>query len=245
MTTMEAAKRGTFTQEMKSVAEKEGIDKDRLLRGIASGRIVILKNANHEIEPEAVGEGTKVKVNANIGMSPDVAYEEREIEKARTAMRFGTDTIMDLSIGGGTWNLLKKLLKLEIPVGTVPVYQAALDSVKRHGSVLDMEEDLIFSVIERQAKAGVDFMTVHSGITKKTLETVDGSDRVTGIVSRGGALLARWMRHTDKENPLYKDFDYLLELVKEYEVVLSLGDALRPGCIADATDRPQIEELIL
>jgi phosphomethylpyrimidine synthase len=245
MTPEKDAKKDISHQEVKKIAEKERIEPEKLSKGISSGQIVILKNVNRNIDPVVVGEGTNVKVNANIGMSPEIADENKEMEKAKTAIKFGADAIMDLSVGGDTWNLLKRLLKLEIPLGTVPIYQGALDSVKRHGSVLDMEEDTVFDVIERQAKEGVDFMTVHSGITKRTLEIVDSSHRVTGVVSRGGSLLARWMRHTGKENPLYKDFDYLLELVKEYGVVLSLGDALRPGCIADATDRPQVEELII
>lgn len=245
MTFIGMAKKGVLAEKLFSVREKEGIDKGKLARGIASGRIVAVKNAVHDIDPVLVGEGTRVKVNANIGMSPDVADEDREIEKATIAAKAGADAIMDLSIGGDTWSLLKKLLKMNIPLGTVPVYQAALESVKKHGSVLDMDSDQLWSAIEGQAKAGVDFMTVHSGITLKTLEAVDSSNRVTGIVSRGGSLIAKWMRHTGLENPLYADFDYLLELVKEYEVVLSLGDALRPGCIADATDKPQLEELII
>jgi phosphomethylpyrimidine synthase len=151
---------------------------------------------------------------------------------------------MDLSIGGDPWHLLGKLLKLNIPLGTVPIYQAAMESMNKHGTILDMEEDSIYNVIEKQAKMGVEFMTVHSGLTSKALQLVDRSERVSGIVSRGGSLLAKWMRHRHAENPLYKDFDYLLELVKDFNVVLSLGDALRPGSIADSTDAPQIEELI-
>ena len=226
-------------------AEKEGINPDILARKIASGRVVALKNTIHEIDPVLVGEGTRVKVNANIGMSPDLASMEGEIAKAETAVNAGADAIMDLSIGGDTRKLLNKLLKMNIPLGTVPVYQAALESVRRHGTILDMTPDLLWNAIEKQAKAGVDFMTVHSGVNQKTLEAVDNSNRVTGIVSRGGSLIAKWMRHSGFENPLYADFDYLIELVREYDVVLSLGDALRPGCIADATDKPQIEELLV
>jgi phosphomethylpyrimidine synthase len=243
MTHMTDAKKGVFTPELRIAAD--GVEEDKLIKGVASGRIVILGNAHHEIEPLAVGEGTRVKVNANIGMSPDVANEDGEVEKAKTAIKFGADAVMDLSIGGDTWSLLKRLLRLKIPLGTVPIYQAAIDSVKRHGTILDMEEDKIFSVIDEQARAGVDFMTVHSGITRETLKTVDRSSRITGIVSRGGSLLAKWMRQTGRENPLFKDFDYLLELVREHGVVLSLGDALRPGCISDSTDKPQIEELLI
>ncbi len=231
--------------ELDGISKKEGIDPEKLARQIECGRIVILNNSNRNIEPLAVGEGTRVKVNANIGMSPDVADEGLEIEKARTAVRFGADSIMDLSIGGDTWQLLKRILKLNVPVGTVPIYQAALDSSRKSGSILDMDEDQIFQTIERHARAGVDFMTIHSGITKRTLEVVDSSKRVMGIVSRGGALLAKWMRNSEKENPLYKEFDYLIELIKDYNVALSLGDALRPGCIADSTDQVQIEELLI
>ncbi len=210
--------------ELDGISKKEGIGREKLARQIECGRIVILNNSNRNIEPLAVGEGTRVKVNANIGMSPDVADEGLEIEKARTAVRFGADSIMDLSIGGDTWQLLKRILKLNVPVGTVPIYQAALDSSRKSGSILDMDEDQIFQTIERHARAGVDFMTIHSGITKRTLEVVDSSKRVMGIVSRGGALLAKWMRNSEKENPLYKEFDYLIELIKDYNVALSLGE---------------------
>jgi phosphomethylpyrimidine synthase len=188
------AKSGSLPGGLIARARSEGIDHENLARGLASGRIVALKNAVHGIDPVIVGEGARVKVNANIGMSPDVADEDREVEKAKTAIKAGADAVMDLSIGGDTWGLLKRLLRMEVPLGTVPVYQAALESVKKHGSVLDLDSDQLWSVIERQTKAGVDFMTVHSGITRKTLEAVDSSNRVTGIVSRGGSLLAKWMQ---------------------------------------------------
>jgi len=242
---MEPAWKKGFTDEIWEVSRGEGVAAEKLLRGMAKGRIVMLRNSDHEIQPVAVGEGVRVKVNANIGMSPDIADEKSEMEKARVAVRYGADTLMDLSIAGDSLRLLKRLLKLRVPIGTVPIYQAALDSVRRHGTALDMDADAPLQVIERHVKAGVDFMTVHAGITMETLEVADKVERVTGIVSRGGSLLARWMRSTGMENPLYSEFDYILELVREREVVLSLGDALRPGCIADASDRAQMEELIL
>ncbi len=234
-----------MAEKQEHISRTEGIEQEELMRRTAAGRIVILKNANHNITPVAVGEGTRVKINANIGMSPDIADPAGELEKAETARKYGADTLMDLSIGGDTWDLLKKILQIDIPLGTVPVYQAAMDSAKKHGSSINMDEDQLFKVIERQARMGVDFMTVHSGVTRKTVETADRSNRVTGIVSRGGALLARWIRETGKENPLYHNFDYLLEIASEYDIVLSLGDAMRPGSIADSTDQVQIEELIL
>lgn len=226
-------------------AEREGLSKEKLLRGLSNGRIIALKNAGHDIEPLLIGEGTRVKVNANIGMSPDLADPELEMEKARTAIKYGAHAIMDLSIGGDTRSLLKGMADLNVPLGTVPLYEAALEASQKKGSMLDMDEDLLFNVIEEQARLGVDFMTVHTGVTRKTLETLEKAGRVTGIVSRGGSLLARWMKKTGLENPLYENFDHLLDIVRRHDVVLSLGDGLRPGSIADATDRPQIEELLL
>jgi len=241
-------------KEIKKLARYEGISREALLRGIKAGRIVLLKNPMHEealggeFSPAAVGEGTKVKVNANIGTSPDILDIELEKEKARVAIEAGADTLMDLSTGGKVEEIhraRREILKFPVPVGSVPIYQAAVEACTKRKGIFDMTEDMMLDTIEKHAKDGIDFMTVHVGMTRETLGVVDRSKRIIKIVSRGGSLIARWMRATGKENPLYKEFDYLLEISKKYNSALSLGDALRPGAINDATDKAQLSELRL
>jgi len=241
-------------KEIKKLARYEGISREALRRGIKAGRIVLLKNPGHEealggeFSPAAVGEGTKVKVNANIGTSPDILDIELEKEKARVAIEAGADTLMDLSTGGKVEEIhraRREILKFPVPVGSVPIYQAAVEACTKRKGILDMTEDMMLDTIEKHAKDGIDFMTVHVGMTRETLGVVDRSKRIIKIVSRGGSLIARWMRATGKENPLYKEFDYLLEISKKYNSALSLGDALRPGAINDATDKAQLSELRL
>jgi phosphomethylpyrimidine synthase len=246
MTQMALARKGEITEEMKAVSEREEISVEKIQRGIASGRIVIPRNMVREgISPVGIGPGLRVKVNANIGTSPDRASLKEEMEKAMVAVECGADTLMDLSTGGDLDKIRRKILKIPVPLGTVPIYQAGIEAVKKHGAIVDMTEDEIFGVIEKHAKDGVDFMTLHAGITEESLQTLLHQGRLTGIVSRGGSFLAAWMVHNKKENPLYEDFNYLLEIAKEYDVTLSLGDALRPGSIKDASDRPQFHELII
>lgn len=243
---MKSARGGEITEEMQRVADAEKIDVEKIRKGIASGRIVIPKNTKREeIAPVGIGEGLRVKVNANIGTSLDFASIGDEVEKAKVAVKYGADTIMDLSTGGDLGKIRREIMKVPVPLGTVPIYEAGTKAIKQRGSIVEMREDDLFNVIEEQAKEGVDFMTLHVGLTTESLEVVLKEGRTTGIVSRGGSFLAAWMIHNKKENPLYSDFDYILEIAKEYDITLSLGDALRPGCIEDATDNAQIKELLI
>jgi phosphomethylpyrimidine synthase len=192
-----------------------------------------------------IGEGLTVKVNVNIGTSRDMTSLEDELEKARIALKYGADTIMDLSTGGDIDEIRRSMLKeVDVPLGTVPIYQTGLKAARR-SAVVDMDEDDLFNGIEMHAKDGVDFMTVHCGITRESVEWLKRSRRVTDVVSRGGSFLTAWIIHNERENPLYENYDYLLELAQEYDFTISLGDGLRPGSIHDATDGPQIQELII
>lgn len=244
-TQLENAKRHKITEEVKKIASDEGLTPEYVMRGVAQGRIVVTKNLRREITPLGIGEGLRIKVNANIGTSKDFCDIEKELEKARVAQEAGTDTLMDLSTGGDIDAIRRRILKeTKVPLGTVPIYQAAIEAQEKHGTIVDMTEDDIFNVIERNAKDGVDFITVHCGINKESTERVFKQNRLMGIVSRGGTFLTARILHTGEENPLYENYDYLLEIAKEYDIALSLGDGLRPGCIHDATDIPQIQELL-
>ncbi len=243
---MAVRKRVTLPLEMKGIAKDEGIEPEKLHRLIRSGRAVIPSNPRHKnLKPCAIGENLRVKINANIGTSRDYIDLREELEKVRVAIQFGADAIMDLSTGGDIRSIRRKIMgKSTVPVGTVPIYQAVCKTSKRGGPV-NMKDDDLFKTIEEHAKDGVDFMTVHCGVTQQTAASLLKHKRVTGVVSRGGALLVAWMHKNGRENPLYKDYDYLLELAKEHEFTLSLGDGLRPGSIADATDVPQLHELMV
>ncbi|NYT12834.1 MAG: phosphomethylpyrimidine synthase ThiC [Methanomassiliicoccales archaeon] len=244
MTLMKEARWGV-TERIRRAAEAEGLDPEYLRRQVASGRVVIPGNPIHSPRPVGIGEGMLVKVNVNIGTSRDVPSLDNEIDKARVALRYGTDTLMDLSTGGDIDAIRRAILKeVDVPLGTVPIYQTGLKAARR-SAVVDMDEDDMFNGIELHAKDGVDFMTVHCGITKESVEWLKRSKRITDVVSRGGAFLTAWIIHNERENPLYENFDYLLEMAQEYDFTLSLGDGLRPGCIQDATDGPQIQELII
>jgi phosphomethylpyrimidine synthase len=244
MTQMETARRGETTPEMEEVSRREGISLETLRRRIARGRVVLPRNVERgEVIPTGIGRGLRVKVNANIGTSVDFPDPEVEVEKARGAMAYGADTLMDLSTGGPIDEIRSRILEIPLPLGTVPIYQAWIEA-GRKGNPMDLREEDLFRVIERHARDGVDFMTLHVGMTRAALEGIRKGDRVTGIVSRGGSLLASWMFHNERENPLYENYEDLLELAREYDVTFSLGDALRPGCIEDATDRFQLRELV-
>ncbi|RLF64899.1 MAG: phosphomethylpyrimidine synthase [Thermoplasmata archaeon] len=245
MSQIDLARRGVASEEMKFVAKKEGVDEEKLIRYVAKGYTVILKNAVHDwVEPVAVGSGVRVKVNANIGTSRDIVNVEEEIEKAKIAVKYGADTIMDLSTGGDLDVIRRRIMKaVSVPIGTVPIYQAAEEALSKGRAIVEMTEDDIWRTIEKHFKDGVDFVTVHVGVTKEVVEKMKRCKRIVGMVSRGGTFLAAWILHWEKENPLYKDFDYLLEIAKEYDVVLSLGDGLRPGGLPDAGDELQISEL--
>lgn len=245
MTRIELAKRGIITDEFKEVSSTEGIPVEELTRDIAEGRTVIARNNQHDIRPVGIGRGVRVKVNANIGTSRDKISIEEEMEKLRALVKYGSDAVMDLSTGGPIKEIRQALLsKSPIPVGTVPIYEAMVAASERYGHIAKMSVDDLFGVIEGHAREGVDFITVHSGLTRKAIERLRDEGRILDIVSRGGAFLLEWMIYNDRENPLYENFDRLLEIAKRYDMTLSLGDGLRPGCLYDATDRAQVEELL-
>ena len=239
------AKHGIATGEMKKVARDESKSIEHIAKALASGRIIIPRNVKREdIEVKGIGEGLRTKVNANVGTSPDYASIDDEVEKAKVAVKYGADTIMDLSVGGDIDEVRRRVIRaVRVPVGTVPIYQAGVEAAER-GSVVDMNFDDVFNAIRRQAEDGVDFVTVHCGVTRDTVKALQQSGRLMDIVSRGGAFIAAWILHNDKENPLYSEFDYLLELAREFDLTLSLGDGMRPGCLADASDRAQFQELL-
>ncbi len=246
MTQLESAIQGTITPEMQKVAEKEQISPEELRDLIARGRVVIPKNIRHDIEPIGIGERLATKVNANIGTSPDYCNLVEELKKLDTAIEAGTDTVMDLSIGGNLDIIRKKVIKESaVPVGTVPIYQVAIELLRAGKAIEDMTHDHILDVIRRQAESGVDFITIHSGVTLRALEKIERKSRIMDVVSRGGSFIIRWMRTHGEENPFYTAYDEIIDIVREYDVTFSLGDGLRPGCIHDATDSIQIDELVV
>jgi phosphomethylpyrimidine synthase len=247
MTQLELARKGIVSPQMKHVAEKEGVETDFILQGLADGKIIIPANVNHaNLIPCGIGKGLKTKVNANIGTSSDFCDLNTELSKLQAAIDFGADTVMDLSTGGDISAIRRAIMSAStVPVGTVPIYQVGIEAIENHGAIVNMTVDEIFAVIQEHAKDGVDFMTVHCGVTQASVARLKKQGRITDIVSRGGAFLIGWMLHNDQENPLYQHYDRLLDLAREYDFALSLGDGLRPGCLADATDRAQVEELII
>ncbi len=247
-TLKELAKKGQITPEMEACAKAEGVSPDYIREGIAQGTIVLCKNKKSNLaKPCAIGKGLKTKVNVNIGTSKDRVNIEEELKKLEMAIRYGADAVMDLSTGGDLDEIRRVIREnCPLPLGTVPIYQAALEAVEIHKkSMVQMTVSEIFKVIEKQAEQGVDFMTVHCGLTREGLERLKNKERVLGVVSRGGSFIIEWMVYNNKENPLYEYFDELLEIARAHDITLSLGDGLRPGCLADATDAPQIHELIL
>jgi phosphomethylpyrimidine synthase len=246
MTQLELAKEGTISPQMMVVAKNEGVEAEFIRWGIAEGTIVIPANTNHiNLVPCGIGQGLRTKVNANIGTSSDFGNTDTELEKLQVAINYGTDTVMDLSTGGDISAIRRAIITSSpVPIGTVPIYQAGIEAIARRGAIVKMTVDDLFSTIEEHARDGVDFITVHCGVTRSAVERLKQQGRVTDVVSRGGAFLIGWMIHNERENPLYQYFDRLLEIAREFDVTLSLGDGMRPGCLADATDRPQIEELL-
>ncbi len=247
MTQLAKARSGITTPEMEIVAEEEKVNVLELRDRIAEGRVVILANIKHKgLVPCGVGEGLFIKVNANIGTSSDRISLEEQLAKLEVAVKAGADAVMDLSTGGDIDLCRRKILEAsKIPIGTVPIYQAVVEMAEKRGGLIHLTVDDIFEVIEKQAADGADFITVHCGLTRTALDLLKKQGRVTDIVSRGGSFLAAWMLHHGLENPLYENYDRLLSIVKKYDVTLSLGDGLRPGCLADATDRAQIHELMI
>jgi len=247
MTQLESARNGIITPQMAGVARQEGVEAEFIRQGIADGNIVIPCNINHNgLKPCAVGKGLRTKVNANIGTSSDFGTVASEIEKLKAAIEAGADAEMDLSTSLDLVETRRSVMQnSNVPVGTVPVYQAAIQSIQKSGAIVNMTADDIFEAIEDHAKDGVDFVTVHCGVTRAAIAALKSQGRVTDVVSRGGAFMIGWMLHNNAENPLFEQYDRLLQIARKYDVTLSLGDGMRPGCIADATDRAQIEELVI
>jgi phosphomethylpyrimidine synthase len=238
-TQLHNAKLNDVTPEMEAVARDEAIPVKKLIKKIADGSVVIPANNLHKgLKPIGIGAELRTKVNANIGSSPHKADLEHELKKLEIAVKAGTDTIMDLSTGGDIDKIRQEIvLHSKIPVGTVPIYQAVVEK----GNICDLSSDDFLTAIRKHVKDGVDFITVHCGLTREAIPFL--KKRLAGVVSRGGAFLVKWMAHNKAENPLYEDFDKILDIVYDNDVTLSLGDGLRPGCLKDATDKAQILEL--
>jgi len=250
MTQLLDARRDVVTPEMEKVAAEEKTTAQAVRERVAAGRVVIPLNRRRrelglpEIKPCGIGEGLRTKVNANIGTSEDFADLEAELEKLNAAVEAGTDTVMDLSTGGDIRAIRQRILESSpVPVGTVPIYDAAVTAVREHGAVRAMTAESILAAIRGHVEQGVDFITVHCGVTRAVIRTLEQTPRVCGIVSRGGSFLANWTRVHNRENPLYEQYDELLAIAREFDVTLSLGDGLRPGAVADAMDRAQVHEL--
>jgi len=243
---MAEAQSGSVPEELRIIAKQEAVPPEKLRTRLAEGRIIVTRNLRRaeKVRIFGIGEGLSTKVNVNIGTSPTVCNLEMEKEKACIAVKYGSDTIMDLSTGGDLDKVRRELMKASepLPLGTVPTYQVWIEGAQKHGGL--PSEDLFFNVIERQLKDGVDFMTIHAGITQQLAERMVKSNRIAPTVSRGGAMLAAWMLETGRENPYYEKWDYLLEMFAKYDATISLGDALRPGAIHDAHDELQISELM-
>jgi phosphomethylpyrimidine synthase len=233
---------GVISKAVRYVAGREKIKPAKLAEKVSEGKAIILRHKDMYL---GIGEGLKTKVNANIGTSPDIMDINSEIEKLKAACKYGVDTVMDLSTGGDIDKIRDIIIKRSpVPIGTVPIYQAVIESIGEKGALSKMEPEKIFEVIERQAESGVAFTTLHCGVTLRTLERLRKNPRKSTVVSRGGAFLISWMIANGKENPLYKNFDRVIEIAKKYDLVISLGDGMRPGGLADSTDIPQIEELL-
>lgn len=247
MTQLEAAKLLKPTPEMKKVSKDENISLEILMNLISQGKVVIPKNKNRDFENVmGIGKGLRTKINANIGTSGDCPTYEKELEKLRVSIEAGSDSVMDLSTGGDLEKIRSLILEnSSVMVGAVPIYAVAAKLAEKDIPTYKMDEDELFKSIEKQCQNGIDYITVHCGVTKESVKRMDNSNRICGIVSRGGSILADWIRKNSKENPLYEYYDELLNIAYKYDVTLSLGDGFRPGSIADATDRPQIDELII
>ncbi len=243
-TQMDAAKKGMITPEIRTVAAKEALSTDRLMDLMAQGRVIIPANKHHaSLCAEGIGEGLRTKINVNLGISKDCADVDREMEKVRLALDLKTEAIMDLSCSGKTQDFRQRLVAMSSAmIGTVPVYDAVGFYDK---NLKNISVDEFFRVVETHVQDGVDFLTIHAGLTRATAEKISANERITSIVSRGGSLLYSWMQLNDAENPFYAYYDRLLDICVAHDVTLSLGDACRPGCLHDATDASQVQELIV
>jgi phosphomethylpyrimidine synthase len=247
MTQIEYARKGIVTSQMKHVSQIEDVNENDVCELLATGKIVIPANINHPVSQVCgIGKRLSIKVNANLGTSSDASSLNIELEKLYVSIKYGADTVMDLSTGGDITRMRRTILKdSTLPVGTVPIYQAMIESKQKYGPIIEATADDIFKAIEEQSQDGVDFITVHCGVTQASIKSLKTQKRVTDVVSRGGAFLLGWMIHHDKENPLYENYDRLLDIARKYDVTLSLGDGMRPGSLSDATDRPQVQELLV
>lgn len=246
MTRVEQAKAGIITDEMRAAASKEGIPVEIIREGIANGTIVLVRNKLRSIEPLILGAPSRIKINANIGTSSSRADINEEVEKMHVAVSHGADAIMDLSTSGDLEKIRNVLIKeCPVAIGTVPFYEMALRARRRGKSVLEITAEDMFTVIEDHCRAGVDFLTIHCGVNKQTVARFKEVDRLAGATSRGGTIIMEWIHVNKKENPLFEQYDRLLDLLAQYDVAISLGDGFRPGALHDATDRVQIEELIV
>ncbi len=245
MTLFEAATNGIITDDMRIVAEDENLDPQLVCSGIADGHIVIPKNKTRSFHPTGIGKGLSTKINANIGTSMDHLDIDEELLKLRAAIEAGAHSVMDLSTGGDLRHIRKVFLEnATVMTGAVPIYGVASDLATDDKNITAMTADMLFDEIEVQCSEGIDYITVHCGVTMKAVSLAGEDARVCGIVSRGGSLLAAWMHYHNMENPLLEQYDRLLKIAKKYDVTLSLGDGMRPGAIADATDAAQVEELV-
>ncbi|MGD9015668.1 MAG: phosphomethylpyrimidine synthase ThiC [Candidatus Omnitrophota bacterium] len=245
MTQIEAAKSNRYTREMKIISKVEGVGIHSLRERISQGKIVIPLNKKRKISRICgIGYGLTTKVNANLGTSPYQPTIKNELKKLAIAIEYGADTIMDLSVGGNLREIRREMIKhCPVPIGTVPIYEAAVNAQRKYGSFLKMNAEDMFEVLEQQADDGIDFFTIHAGVTQKNLSLLHRKKRITGIVSRGGSILACWMKTHNRENPFFESFDRVLDIAKQYDITLSLGDGLRPGSIFDSNDQAQEGEL--
>jgi len=246
MTQLDLAKEGIISPQMEVVAQYEGVEAEFVRQGVAGGTIVIPANTKHiNLVPRGIGQGLKTKVNANIGASSDFGNIDTELEKLRAAVDWGADAVMDLSTGGDISATRRAIVNASsVPIGTVPIYQGGIKAIETYGAIVKMTVDDLFASIEEHICDGVDFITVHCGVTQSAIARLKQQRRVVDVVSRGGAFLIGWMVYNERENPLYEYYDRLLELARKFDVTLSLGDGMRPGSLADATDRAQVEELL-
>lgn len=247
MTQLQRALKGETTLEIQTVAKNEGLDSEIIRERVASGKIVIPANSKRNSRIVGIGKGLRTKVNASIGSSTDIADIEMEVKKAQIAEKYRADTLMDLSVGGEIEAIRKAVMNaISLPVGTVPLYEAFAVAIEKYGAAVKMPEELLFEITEKQCAEGVSFMAIHCGINRRTVEMLRRQHyRYGGLVSKGGSYMVAWMEHNNKENPLYEHFDRVVEILRKYDVVLSLGNGFRAGAIHDANDRVQIQELLI